>query len=180
MQEEHCTKAVTRNFLFFNPFTCILFFQSCSTHSLNMPHNIFDVFEVQQQEELGSQPRASGARMPHSDRQRPVSAMRHVRRTGGMAARRDSARRRRWRLRQPAPYNADVSTASNSGSLAQMSVALHRKASAHCTTLRRDPLLLLRTCITEKTYFWLAIIFFLHLVYRSNEDTQNVSVVKSQ
>ena len=76
--------------------------------------------------------------------------------------------------------NADVSTASNSGSLAQMSVALHRKASAHCTTLRRDPLLLLRTCITEKTYFWLAIIFFLHLVYRSNEDTQNVSVVKSQ
>ena len=37
-------------FWFFNPFTCILFFQSCSTHSLHMPHNIFDVFEVQQQE----------------------------------------------------------------------------------------------------------------------------------
>ena len=74
VQEEHCTKAVTRIFLFFNPFTCILFFRSCLTHSLNMPHNIFDVFEVQQQEERAGQSAASGARAPRSDRQQSSSA----------------------------------------------------------------------------------------------------------
>ena len=52
---------------FFNPFTCILFFQSCSTHSLNMPHNIFDVFKVQQQEEWGSKQRAHAAQQPTAD-----------------------------------------------------------------------------------------------------------------
>ena len=141
--------------MFFNPFTFILFFQSCSTRSQNMPHNIFDVFKVQQQEEWGSKRRAHAAQQPTAD------SVGNVRHNGGMAARRDSARcrrprtvpntargagdgdgtRRLWRRRQPAPYNADVSTASNSGSLAQMSVALHRKASAHYTTLRRDPLM---------------------------------------
>ena len=70
MQEEHCTKAIprkTRFFLFFNPFTFILFFQSCSTQSLNMPHNIFDVFKVQQQEEWGSKQRAHAAQQPTAD-----------------------------------------------------------------------------------------------------------------
>ena len=138
----------TRFFLFFNPFTFILFFQSCSTRSQNMPHNIFDVFKVQQQEEWGSKRRAHAAQQPTADSvgNAPCAPQR---RDGGatrqravpVVVRRDGARCRwrRWR-RQPAPYNADVSTASNSGSLAQMSVALHRKASAHCTTLRRDPL----------------------------------------
>ena len=133
MQEEHCPKAVTRQKLDFFDFLTLShasYFFSLVRLTVCTCLTTFSTFSKCSSKK--------GARMPHSDRQRPVSAMRHVRRTGGMAAKRDSVRRRR---RLPAPYNADVSTASNSGSLAQMSVALHRKASAHCTTLRRDPLM---------------------------------------